>query len=488
MNNSAKKIKHNALIEMETSNKIYLTNAYYVDQALRFIELIHKNNTGHFCLCKKDINYFSTRFLNEKPNYNTMMNYLHLEDLYLSINSFYVPLRKSKAIRQINSLFIDLDYYKVTRYKNKTTQEMIKIMTDDGMFDNLKPSFFVDSGNGMYIFYLLNDVPKQMTAIWQQIENYLVDQFERYGADKQAKDVSRVLKVCGSINSKTGRRVTLIADEDPIRYNLIDIKEKLMPNKYTKEEWNKLKELRKKRKREYKTKTKNKSDKIKYLFTIKSLNYNRALDISKLIELRNFDIKGQRDFMLYLYGLFTMYHTENIEQVKQQVNILNKSLKEPLEGYETESMCNTIMSEYNLLKSKIESYGALGLKSNLTKYLREQGCIIYSNEGVIKRLGIQPTEMEHLKTLIDKTEKAKRKRNKYQENKENISIKRKIYYQEKLKKEGKKSKKEQLQIIYAKIKSLRMKGYKNEEIAIELSLPIRTLKRHITHMKKNGLF
>ena len=60
-------------------------------------------------------------------------------------------------------------------------------------------------------------------------------------------------------------------------------------------------------------------------------------------------------------------------------------------------------------------------------------------------------------------------------------------YREKLKLQGKITKKEELELLRAKIKSLREQGFKNKDICIELDIPLSTLKRHITYMKKNGL-
>lgn len=53
--------------------------------------------------------------------------------------------------------------------------------------------------------------------------------------------------------------------------------------------------------------------------------------------------------------------------------------------------------------------------------------------------------------------------------------------------EGKKTKKEQLYELRQKIKAMRQQGFKNKEISQELNLPTKTLERHITYMKKNGL-
>lgn len=49
------------------------------------------------------------------------------------------------------------------------------------------------------------------------------------------------------------------------------------------------------------------------------------------------------------------------------------------------------------------------------------------------------------------------------------------------------SKKEELTILRQKIKDLKEKGLANKAIAIESNIPIKTLERHITFMKKNKL-
>lgn len=100
----------------------------------------------------------------------------------------------------------------------------------------------------------------------------------------------------------------------------------------------------------------------------------------------------------------------------------------------------------------------------------------YKSDTLIEVLAITEVEETHMITIISKKEYKRRDRI-YQKNR----------YLEKLKLEGKMSKKEELEQTRKKIKSLREKGFKNKEICNELDLPQSTLKRHITYMKKNGL-
>ncbi|MGU8479167.1 DNA-binding response regulator, partial [Clostridium perfringens] len=67
------------------------------------------------------------------------------------------------------------------------------------------------------------------------------------------------------------------------------------------------------------------------------------------------------------------------------------------------------------------------------------------------------------------------------------SEKAKKIYQEKLKSQGKLTEKDRIFQLREKIKSLKLEGLKNKEIALMLKVPIKTLERHITYMKKNGL-
>lgn len=68
-----------------------------------------------------------------------------------------------------------------------------------------------------------------------------------------------------------------------------------------------------------------------------------------------------------------------------------------------------------------------------------------------------------------------------------IGVNVKKAYKEKLKKEGKITKQEELKILRKKIKTLRAKGLLNKEISEQMNIPIKSLERHITYMRKNGL-
>ena len=110
-------------------------------------------------------------------------------------------------------------------------------------------------------------------------------------------------------------------------------------------------------------------------------------------------------------------------------------------------------------------------------YLSKNKDYRYKNETLIELLLITELEETYMSTIISKKEYKRR---------ENIRVKK--AYKEKLKSEGKMSKKEELEQIRAKIKSLRAKGLKNKEIMQMLGIhSTTTFERHISYLKKNGL-
>ena len=124
----------------------------------------------------------------------------------------------------------------------------------------------------------------------------------------------------------------------------------------------------------------------------------------------------------------------------------NNNFNEPLRGHIIESATRVV---------------------NYRQYLYKNETLIDFLEldyEICERLGLQS-----IYKVLDKRER----------NKEN--------YKKKLKSEGKMSKKEELEQIREKIKTLRAKGFLNKEISEQLDIPIKSLERHITYMRKNGL-
>ncbi|MBT9832400.1 DNA-binding response regulator [Clostridium baratii] len=355
------------------------------------------------------------------------------ENIYITPNTFYSTYRRLEYIKELNALFIDLDYY-----KTKFTKEQILMNLEENYFNQSIPipNFVIDSGRGMYLLWLINSVPSKALPLWKGVEEYLFNQLKSFGADRQALDATRILRVPGSINSKSKTVVDIIDEYDYI-YDLREIQKEFLPD---------LDEVKKKKR--------GRPKKIIFVHRERSLYYARIQDIIKLCELREYDLKGHREFILFLYRYYLCSFTEDIEKALNDVLELNDMFKQPLS--EREVIRATRSAEKCYL-------------DNIKQYK-------YKNDTLIELLEITEAEEFHMTTIISKVE-YKRRNNEYNKKK----------YYKKLKNEGKLTKKQQLEKIRGKIKSLREKGFKNKDICKELDLAESTLKRHITYMKKNKL-
>ena len=156
-------------------------------------------------------------------------------DTWLSQAEFCRPNRRVVNLARVGLLFVDLDTYRVASLADKTPEDLVYIVR---MFcqDNAipEPSFIVHSGRGLQLKWLLDGfLPRQALPRWNNCQQALVEKLTDLGADKGAKDASRVLRVVNTVNTKNGEicRVVYIngSIEEPYRYNFEYLCEALLP-------------------------------------------------------------------------------------------------------------------------------------------------------------------------------------------------------------------------------------------------------------------
>ena len=354
------------------------------------------------------------------------------ENIYITLNTFFKPYRRLECIKELNALFIDLDYY-----KTKFTKEQIIMNLEGNYFNKIIPAtnYILDSGRGLALIWLINKVPSQALPLWKAIEEYLYNQLKEFGADRQALDATRILRVPGSINSKSKTVVSIIDEYDYI-YDLREIQKEFLP------------ELKPKEKR------KGRPKKINYVYRERSLYYARIHDITKLCELREYDLRGHREIILFLYRYYLCSFTEDTKKALEDVLELNSMFISPLK--ENEVIRATRSAE--------------------KCYLDKNKEYKYKNETLIDLLEITEYEETQMSTIISKGEYKRRDRV-YQKNK----------YQRKLKSEGKISEKEKLSQRRAKIKDLLAEGLKQKDICSQLNISKDTYIRDRKYLREQGL-
>ena len=401
-----------------------------LSSSIKYINIVHGNSEG-----------WITKATISKDGYNQWhYKYLQLLDLkyeednvYISLNTFYKTYRRIEYLKELKALFIDLDTYKTC-----FTKEQILMNLNENYFGkNIPiPNFIIDSGRGLHLIWLIKKVPSMALPLWKAVEEYFYRSLKEFGADRQALDATRILRIPGSINSKTHTEVKIIDNYDYL-YDLREIQNEYMP------ELSEKAPIRRGRPK-----------KVKYIYRERSLYYARIQDLIKLCELREYNLKGHRELILFLYRYYLCYFTEDIEKSLNDTLELNNMFKQPLR--EKEVLSSTKSAE-TVFKDQNKDYK-------------------YKNETLINLLEISDEEQKEMKTIISK-EEYKRRDREYQKKK----------YKEELETQGKLTAEKKILQRRIKIKDLLAKGLKQKEIYLQLNISKRTCINDIKFLREQGL-
>ena len=396
---------------------------------VEYIDRVHGNSKGWItrsCIDENGYSQWHYKYLELKETDLTG------ENIYITLNTFYKPCRRLECIKELNCVYIDLDYYKI-----KYTREQIIMNLEENYFNKIIPTtnYILDSGRGLALIWLINKVPSNALPLWKAVQEYLYNQLKEFGADRQALDATRVLRVPGSINSKSKTVVSIIDEYDYI-YDLREIQKEYLPELKPKE------------------KKKGRPKKVNYVYRERSLYFARIQDITKLCELREYDLRGHREIILFLYRYYLCSFTEDVQKALEDVLELNSMFIYPLK--EKEVIRATRSAEKCYLDNNKEYR--------------------YKNDTLIELLEITEDEEIQMSTIISKTE-YKRRNNEYNKKK----------YKEKLKVEGKLSKKEEVKVRREKIKDLLAEGLSQKEIYNLLKISKRTCVNDVKFLKEQGL-
>lgn len=132
-------------------------------------------------------------------------------DAYLAQNEFFKPNRQVVNLWRLTSLYLDLDTYKNEDLRHPP--EFLAAMLLDQCIERSipQPSLVVSSGRGLQVKWLLSTpVPRKALPRWQAVQNELWRRLQHLEADARALDASRVLRLVGTSNSKSGDLVRVL--------------------------------------------------------------------------------------------------------------------------------------------------------------------------------------------------------------------------------------------------------------------------------------
>ncbi|MDF1617325.1 hypothetical protein [Petrocella sp. FN5] len=286
-----------------------------------------------------------------------------------------------------------------------------------------RPTYIIDSGRGFYLIWQFEDpIPartkngfnRDLFTKWTMVQKSIRSKLKDVGADRNALDVTRIFRNTGTFNTKDGINEVKLIRVYADKYSLNDLANEVLSYynddiKYSKAfEVNEIiapqKAIRQLSNTTFK-KNQNGSN-----YNLKKTNLNRISDIEKFVNLRNGDIEGHREFVLFLYR----YHCCRIYGPKIALTktfLLNKRFSQTFE--EDYVVASTQSAENEYLRSREQ------ITEEINGMIYSVG-YNYKTSTIIDKLGLSELEQNEMLTLCNENLKNERKKYKDKEQRRNV--------------------------------------------------------------------
>ena len=421
---------------MKSNDAIDYTNHIYDSTTDGYIQLIK--------LADKNIKIYNTDFEGVREVVEAFKNDL---DIYITPNTMYRKQRRVQNIRQFRCLYQDIDCKNIGLHKSEVVY-IIFTMAYEGEIP--MPTIVIDSGNGIHPYWRIKNAPYGAFNTWQELQDFLYYKLKHLGADRQAIDGARVLRLPGTINSKNGETCEIVHIDNDLEYSMYDLREQYLGYKPKQIEFQETKVINKN----------NSKTVYNKFFNSYSLHMTRVEDLNILCKLRGYDLRGYRNQIVHCYAYWQGIYTRDLNDLEQDVMEFNNSLIEPLKETEVKAILRSVPRAIEKFINYEQGLRA-GEIRRVSKGMRDKEGYWYRNETLIERLGITELEERSLKTIIGTEEKYRRNNERRTPRNEN----------------GLTKKQQEMQDLKIKVLELREKGLSIKEISKIVGKSESTIKR-----------
>ena len=328
------------------------------------------------------------------------------DDCYTSVNGFAWEKgagRTVSSVSQLTCFFVDFDYYK-TEYAAMSAGDFAQMVCNENPWLPV-PTIVEDSGKGCWMYWKFKRTLHVSTKVdwlqqWQTNQDFLVKQLRKYGADPACCDASRVVRLAGTINSKTKR--TAEAWESGESYYFATLKQAFNARfKETSPKQNLVPESRK-------PKTKTSGSKVSSLFTWHNLAWKRMEDLKALGMLRGgqYRLEDNRNMAAWIYAVAAANYCKDEHSLRSEVDAF-------ISGYLTESEKKLKTINYESTVKRFNSYNELRQLGMGWEAINKQlgfhkNKYQHTTKYIVDTLEITEAEQRKLKVLIGADEKGRR--------------------------------------------------------------------------------
>ena len=117
-------------------------------------------------------------------------------DVFFTPNIFW-GWRLTRLLAELNAFYVDFDFH----HKRKVDfpREVAAVMQKIWELHWPEPNFIVYTGRGFHVYWLIEPAPAGALPRWQAAQRHII---KTLGGDRMAADVTRLMRVVGSTNSK----------------------------------------------------------------------------------------------------------------------------------------------------------------------------------------------------------------------------------------------------------------------------------------------
>ena len=432
------------------------------DMAKKQIKLIHRDDDGFIAIAAERNRSFLQYHYKVDTLVQNIKKTLNIDaNIYITANSFFKPTRTIESIRKLNALYIDLDYYKIEKYKDYTGEEMLEVLNENYFEKSIpKPTLVTFTGRGLGIYWAIENLPYMALPLWNTVQKYILGKLKSVGADPVSVDASRLLRLVGTKNLKSNKGTYIIYSNKTV-YNLRDIQKEYLP-------------VLSKKKTKVKKISTSKEGRIINIYNLHNLHFARLNDLIKLVEMRhgfcrNNDgvlvQKGSREKLVFLYRYWSCCYTADPKAALESTLEFNSKFNLPLKESEVieasksaEKAYEAWLEHQNKKKNKLNDKVEKEAETKFDGYN-------YRNKTLIAMLNITEEEMEELSTIITLEEKRKRDK--------------RVRKAKRRDEEGLTAKQRELKELKKKVKKLREEGYSIRMIGKKLGISASKVQRSI---------
>lgn len=358
-------------------------------------ELYHQNPIGFFSILKEtgELNKDGYPVRQQRSfRVSQMSDVIRAIDkdrnTWISQSDFFMPTRRIIHLKSLNLCFVDLDYYYTDTYEfwePERVSAALLYAIEDADVQVPPPSLIISSGQGLQIKWILEkSLPRQALPRWNAMQRVFVERLSSFGADPKAKDASRVLRLVGTVNGKSGERVRVIHDSG-LRYDFEYLATEYLPLGRDDSR------LRTQSKPNLKTINGGKEGLLKG-FSGRSLAWHRLEDLRSLARMRGGVYQGER--MTHLFWQMNFLLLSGATNTAQM-------------GYEARALAREIAPDWQWNESELGSLYKKAKDASAGKTIEFNGkswTPLYTpkNQTLIDLFEITDDEQKQLRTIITK--------------------------------------------------------------------------------------